>query len=258
VKGGIEDLRFFKDNERSYNFFIYILKKYLSEEIISYCDNIDNLVQLAEVLYNLLLKKRSLIKCFTRVIERIISLEQTERSEKFLLYIINKSDEMKLNLSLIEKVYLGQKSWLIEKPLADFFIAYCSDNNKEEHLNNMSLLLENVVYSPLLFQTISNQLIEFFVETKYSQIAQDFIRGILDKIEINCNKCRKDILELYPTHLQFLVILLRIKQNAHSENSKNQTVQSLKEIFLNDFNDATVLVSHFPEWLPEYLEFFET
>ncbi|XP_011494100.1 PREDICTED: uncharacterized protein LOC105359256 [Ceratosolen solmsi marchali] len=257
IKGGIDDLRFFKDNQRSYNFLIRFLKKYLSEEIIGYCDDADGLVQLAEILFNALMQKRSLTKCFTRVMERIIKLDETEKSQKFLRYIISKSDEFKLDSALINNIYLNKKLQFIEKPLGDSFMAYCSDRNKEHLLSNMDSLFEYVIDSPQLFQTVSGKLKEFFIETKYSEVARDFIQCVLDKIEINCAKNKKDLLDLYPTHLQFCVILLRIKQHVHRENSRIQTVESLKEIFLNDHDDAITLVSHFPEWLPDYLAFFE-
>lgn len=257
LKGDIGEVLMFQDSEQSHAFLVYLLKKYMKPENLSMCSDIDHLIQTAEVLLNSIENYRSLVTCFVTVIERIISLNQTDKSEQFLKRVINKSDDLHLELSLIEKIFTNLKTQFVEKPLMDSFVTYCSDKNKNIELNMMNMFFSKVTDSSLLFSLLVNSLRELFVETKFAEVAQSFIQKILEKIQNQCREYHKDILDLYPAHLQFCVVLLRIKPADHSKKSKKQTVQSLQEIFLNDCNDALILISHFPDWLSKYIEFSE-
>ena len=84
--------------------------------------------------------------------------------------------------------------------------------------------------------------------TNYDEKTKDFIQQILNKIEVQCNKCDKDILDLYPPTIQFCVILLRINPNHHLAKSKKYTLDSVRNIFITNHNYALILLSHFPEW----------
>lgn len=257
LKGNIANLPTFQDSEQSYNFLLQLIKKNITEETLSNCDDPDDLIQVAEILMNAEKKDRSFIKCFVKVIERMISLTQSDKSKKFLEYIISKTEDLKLNFSFVEKIYSIQKVVFIEKPIADCFISYCSDQNKLEKFSELEFFWEKVSHSPILFYIVSKQLKELFLTTDYSKLSQDFIQKILNKVYSNCDKLNKDIVNLYPPTLQHCVILMRIKPSDHSEKSRNHTVNSLREIFLKDWCDTLILVSHFPVWLPDYLKFFE-
>lgn len=257
VKGDMGNLPIFQDTDQSYDILVHVLKKYLTQDVIANCDNIDSLVSLAEILYNSQMKNRFSLRYFKRVIERIITLAQTEKSGKFLQRVISQNNDLQLELSLEEKIYASQKSQLIEKPLSDCFVAYCSERNHKKWLSILDFLFEKIVDSPLLFQMVVNCLKEFFVTTEYAQKAQNFIQIVLERIQTLCDKNKKNVLDLYPTSVQSCVILLRIEPSCHTEKSKSHTVQALKQVFMRDHNAALILVSHFPEWLPQYLEFFE-
>ena len=253
----MQNLSVFQDSEQAHHFLIQLLKKYLTQDVINSCDDIDDLMQLGEILLNLVTTNRSLIKYFSKVVERIVTLDQNEKSLKFLQYILHKSNDLKLTSSFVEEIYINQKSYFIEKPLTDCFIEYCSNQSNHVQFDKMNDLFEKMVDSPSLFLVIMKQLKEFFVTTKYAEVTQNFIQHILSKLQTYCNKYHKDTLDLYPGNLQSCVILLRIKPSHHTDKSKVHTVQLLKKIFLKDCEDALILISHFPEWLPEYLELFE-
>lgn len=256
LKGDIGNALVFNDSEKSHAFLVHLLKKYMKPEHLSMCSDIEHLIQVAEVLLNSIEKYRSLMKCFFKVVERIISLDQTERSEQFLIRVIDNSVDLRLELALVEKIFVSLRAQIIEKPLTDCFVAYCMDKHKNElQLNNMSMFFKKVIDSPLLFSLIGNYLRELFIETKFAKAAQDFIKRVLEKIQSQCDEYHKDILELYPANLQHCVILLRIKPTDHTKKSKSRAVQSLQEMFFNDYNDALMLVSHFPDWLPHYTDF---
>lgn len=257
MKGELENIKIFQDSEQTYNFLINLLRKHLTEDTLSNCDNPDDLIQLAEILLNEKKQNESFTEYFSKVMERITSLNQSDNSKKFLEYIISKSKCFKLNFSLVEKIYSNQKNIFIEKPIADCFLTYCSNQTKLENFSNLDFLLENVSKSPTLFYIVSNQMKEIFYTTKYSKVSQNFIQKILKKIRSNCDKDNKDILNLYPPSLQHCVILLRINIRDHTEKLKNYTISSLRDIFLKDWTGTLILISQHPDWLPVYLKFFE-
>ncbi|OXU27678.1 hypothetical protein TSAR_003749 [Trichomalopsis sarcophagae] len=256
LKGDIGKALVFQDSEKSHAFLVHLLKKYMKPKHLSMCSDMEHLIQVGEVLLNAIERSRSLMYCFVKVIERIISLEQTEKSEQFLIRVIDNSDDLRLELSLVEKIFASLKVQFIEKPLTDCFVACCMDKHRKElQLSSMSMFFKKVIDSPLLFSIMANSLRELFVETKFAKAAQDFIKKVLEKIQSQCDEYRKDILELYPASLQHCVLLLRIKPIDHTKKSQSRAVQSLQEIFFKDYNDALMLVSHFPDWLPQYLDF---
>ncbi|KAL7291359.1 hypothetical protein TKK_0014956 [Trichogramma kaykai] len=257
IKGSVGKVLPHQELKKSSDLLLSIMKKYASEEVIESCDDVDNLVQMAEVLLNST-TDRSSMRCFENVIKRIIDLEQTEKSQAFLKYIFHKSDNLKLSSILVESIYTTQKCWLIEKPFNDCFMSCCTDEkqNFEQKLREFDFLFEKISCDPSLFQLLSEQMRSMFVITKYAEKTQNFIKNVLKQIDLHCSKYSKDTLDLYPINLQFCVILLRIKPENHSSDSKSHTVNSLKQIFLKNHDDALVLVSHFPDWLPEYEKFF--
>lgn len=257
IKGDLGNLKIFQDSEHSYNFLIKLLKKHMTEETLSNCDNPDDLIQVAEILLNAKKNDEKFMEYFVRVVNRMITLNPSDKSENFLKYIISESENIKLDFSFIEKIYCNQKKAFIEKPLADCFFTYCSDQSKLEELNKLDPLLEKITNSATLFQIVSMQMKEFFLSTEYSKVSVDFIQNILKKIQLNCDKKNKNIFSLYPSNLQHCVILLRINPSDHSEKSRNHTVNSLKDIFLKDWSGTLILISHFPDWLIYYLKFFE-
>ncbi|KAJ8686495.1 hypothetical protein QAD02_022289 [Eretmocerus hayati] len=255
INGDLGDLPIFYDSAQSCEFLTRLVKKYVTDATLDDCNDMNELLNAANVLQNLVVKDQSLLKCFSKVIEKITSLDQSEKSEKFLTQIIERSDELKLDQTVVETIYKSQKSLFIEKPLIQCFSVYC--RTKRVELDKMNSLFEKIIDSPFLFQLVSLQLKDMFIETQYAQETRDFIANVLRFIEIHCEKYNKDTLDLYPLGLQYCVLLLRISPSLHTDMSKSQATQSLKEIFLKNHTNALILVSHFSEWLSEYLDFFE-
>ncbi|XP_014219936.1 uncharacterized protein LOC106647882 [Copidosoma floridanum] len=249
IKWDFSELAVFQNLESSFEFLSHTLQKYLSDQNISSCDDVDSLVQLAEVLHNSEHNKKLCQKYFTKVVERITNLNQSPKSERFLRNLLENSDNFKIESSLIEKLYIKP----LEACISDFYL----DKTKEDNFKKIDFIFEKVIDSPSLFYLISNHLKNLFVKTKYAEKSQVFIKKMMEEIELFCNKHNKDTLDLYPTNLQFCVLLLRIKPCYHDNKSRNLTVQALKQIFLEDNNNALLLVSQFPEWLPDYLKFFD-
>lgn len=248
----------FHDNERCCNIFLSILKKYLTI-LLNNCDDVDVLVQMAIIFLHYLDKDELLMAYFCKVLKKMFTLNQTEKSKQFLIHIFHKGDDLRIDSVVLEEFYKSQKYTLIEKPFNDYFVIFCSNSieARKEYFKKLNFLLSRIVDEPLLFQLMSYQLKNIFLNTNFNQTTNDFIQNILREIDQLCEERGKNSLYLYPEQLQFCVPLLRIQPIHHTESSKQQTVKSLERIFLQDNNDVLMLLSHFPDWLSEYEKFFE-
>ena len=250
----------FTDREKSLKFVIQILEKHLTDDLLKKTKSVDSLLALYRVLILLLPKNACLLKQLHRILFRLAELNLTEGSEKLFISIIESKTKLKIETSLLEKIYSSHKKRFIEKPLIDAFILTCSeiqnpDKGKQSLEEKLDKLFEIIVHSPLIFQLVSSFLKEILVAVNYSQVAVDFIHSVLHCTINHCKNCKKDIVDLYPTNLQSCVILLRISPNSHSKSSKNYTINMLKNIFLRCNEDALILVSHFPAWLEIFSSF---
>lgn len=247
-----EHLPIFTSKENSLKFVSILLDKYLTDDILNEDCSEDALISLTTAVMHLSFENPSFIHHMDKLLIRLSQLETNDKIEKLLhnsLY-----SNLHLKLSTKEEIYTTQKFKLIEKPLLDSFVCTfsnskeenCVDNQNEKTLNQ---LLEFSVGSMCVFQLIFNFLKELLVQLHYAPAILHFIDLILKRISICCENQDKDILDLYPRKLRSCIILLRIKPEHHTMQTRKYTLQTLKQIY-NENNDVLLIVmSHFPEWL---------
>lgn len=259
MQGSLKNLNGpFTDGEKTLKFVTLILEKFVTLEFLKEAKSVESLIILYRALKCLLPKNPSLLKHMHNILYRLADLDLTEESEQLLVSITeeSKEEDLKIDSSLLERIYSSQRNKFIEKPLTEAYLLSCcglqDPINIEQKLDK---LLERMVHSPLIFQLASSFLREIFVAASYSQEALNFIKFILESIIRRCKTCEKDIVDLYPMNLQSCVILLRIKSECHSENTRLYTMRMLKDIFLRCNEDALILVSHFPDWLEIFSSF---
>ena len=262
MQGSLSNLKgTFTDGENTLKFVIHILEKHLSDEFLKASTSVDSLIVLYRALKCLLPRNPSLLKYSQKILYRLVELDPTEESERLLISFTESKEDPKVDPPLLERIYSFQRIKFIEMPLVEAFISTCSrmqipdnidKNFLEEKLNK---LLESIPHSPLIFQLTSSFLREIFVAANYSQEALNFIKFILESIINRCKTCEKDIVDLYPMNLQSCVILLKIKPDNHSKNTRLYTMGMLKDIFLRCNEDALILMSHFPAWLELFSSF---
>ncbi|KAM0726826.1 hypothetical protein ACS0PU_006987 [Formica fusca] len=247
-----EHLPIFTSKENSLKFVSILLDKYLTDDILNEDCSEDALISLTTAVMHLSFENPSFIHHMDKLLIRLSQLETNDKIEKLLhnsLY-----SNLHLKLSTKEEIYTTQKFKLIEKPLLDSFVCTfsnskeenCVDNQNEKTLNQ---LLEFSVGSMCVFQLIFNFLKELLVQLHYAPAILHFIDLILKRISICCENQDKDILDLYPRKLRSCIILLRIKPEHHTMQTRKYTLQTLKQIY-NENNDVLLIImSHFPEWL---------
>ncbi|XP_029665683.1 uncharacterized protein LOC115237050 [Formica exsecta] len=247
-----EHLPIFTSKENSLKFVSILLDKYLTDDILNEDCSEDALISLTTAVMHLSFENPSFIHHMDKLLIRLSQLETNDKIEKLLhnsLY-----SNLHLKLSTKEEIYTTQKFKLIEKPLLDSFVCTfsnskeenCVDNQNEKTLNQ---LLEFSVGSMCVFQLIFNFLKELLVQLHYAPAILHFIDLILKRISICCENQDKDILDLYPRKLRSSIILLRIKPEHHTMQTRKYTLQTLKQIY-NENNDVLLIImSHFPEWL---------
>ena len=248
-------LRCFADGEQTLKFFISLLGKNLKSKIILNIKEVNKLVRIAKTIIILSIKETRLKQIYPKVIERIIELEQSESSLKFLNNILNTEDYTKVNVPLSEKIYKRQSIKLIDEPLEKSFETFIKDSNDRNIFMDIECLFINAVDKPALFQLISKKLKDLFLQTNFNEKTLDFIKCVLKKVEQQCSSYGKDMLDLYPVSIQYCVVLLRIKPSEHTENSKKYALDSLKKIFMINHNNAYILISHFPDWISPFLDY---
>lgn len=248
-----EHLPIFTSEENSLRFANVLLDKHLTDDILNECCSEDALISLTTAVMHLSYDKPSFAHHMDKLLIRLSQLETNDKIER-LLHNSLRSD-LHLKLSTKEEIYTMQKFKLIEKPLLDSFVCTFPDSKKENCVDNpnnertLNQLLEFSVGSMCVFQLIFNCLKELLVQLYYAPAVLHFIDLILKRISICCENQNKDILDLYPRKLRSCIILLRIKPEHHTTQTRKYTLQTMKRICDENKDVLLIIMSHFPEWL---------
>ncbi|XP_046749214.1 uncharacterized protein LOC124412989 [Diprion similis] len=269
INSRYEQMHSFTDGERTTKFTISLVEKYLTEDFITKQSSVGALVKLACVLINMKLNISTFDFKLDSIINRILYLDETDDSNRFLDTLTEKYDNLSLALSTIENIYICRPNKLIEIPIVDLFISF-NANHTEGNLNsaiienhmipttkdcsdhvNCNQLLEYSSKSPRIFQLLSSVMKDMFAYTNCSEMCVNFIQYILNYISKLCDQKKQKILDLYPRNLQCAVILVRINPNLHTTNSKEYVIQMLNRIYSSNKEELLILLTHFPVWLKE-------
>ncbi|XP_029174268.1 uncharacterized protein LOC114942913 [Nylanderia fulva] len=248
-----EHLPIFTSKENSLRFANVLLDKHLTDDILNECCSEDALISLTTAVMHLSLGNPSFMHHIDRLLIRLSQLETNDKIERLLHNSLHSN--LHLKLSTKEEIYSVQKFKLIEKPLLDSFICMLPDQKKEnciENQNNeaaLNKLLEFSVESMCVFQLIFNFLKELLVQLHFAPAVLHFIEVILKRISICCENQDKDILNLYPRRLHCCIILLRIKPEHHTVQTRKYILQTMKQIYDENKDVLLIIMSHFPEWL---------
>lgn len=245
----------FTDEKQTLPFLQKLLEKYLTNDILEACDSNDNLLSLTSALM-CLASTNPYYKFHTeRLLLKLLNIEFCDESERLLCYALQKNANLNLELSTIENIYDSLRCKLIEQPLLNHFVSLDTDLNKDDNVDNLKnvnlteQLFEFASKSPYIFLLMCAFLKELLVQLDYCPMCMNFIQSTLNCVKKFCNDEGKDILDLYPINLQSVIILLRIEPTYHTANSRNGTLATLKSIYSEDKDTATILLSHFPQWL---------
>lgn len=241
-------------------FIVQILEECLTDDLLKITNSVETLLTLYRALIYLLSKNPSLSTFLHKIILRLAELELTEESEHLLISITESKENIETDDILLERIYTSQRIKFIEIPLKNAFVTNFdrlsnSNDCKYSLEQELDKLYDRIAHSPLIFNLTSSLLNEIFLASQNSQEALNFIKIILECINNRCQLRGKDIIDLYPVNLQSCVILLRIEPNNHTNDSKDYTLNELKNIFLTNNRDALILVSHFPVWLEIFASF---
>ncbi|XP_011254194.1 uncharacterized protein LOC105250030 [Camponotus floridanus] len=259
ITSNFEHLSIFTSKENSLRFANILLEKHLTDDILNECCSEDALISLTTAIMHLSFENSSFVHHMDRLLIRLSQLETNNKIERLLHNSL--CSNLHLKLSTKEEIYIVQKFKLIEKPLLDSFLCTFSESKNENCIDNqnneqtLNQLLEFSIESMCVFQLIFNFLKELFVQLHYSPTVLQFIDLILKRISVCCESQDKDILELYPRKLHSCIILLRIKPEHHTVQTRKYTLQAMKQI-CNENNDVLLIImSHFPEWLEYYANY---
>ncbi|EFN80949.1 uncharacterized protein LOC105186428 [Harpegnathos saltator] len=254
-------LRIFTSEENNLKFVTNLLDKCLTNDILTNCCSNDALISLTTAVMYLSMENPSLMHHLDRLLVRLLRLKTDDKIERLLHDVL--STDLDLKLSTKEEIYLSQRSSLIERPLLDSFTCMFSDANEENCLKKqrdaektLSRLLALSAASACVFQLVFSFLKELLVQLQYAPAVIDFINSILKRVDAYCEDQGKEILDLYPRRLCPCVILLKIKPEHHTAQTKEYILQTVKRIFVENKNVVLILMSQFPEWLeflPAYI-----
>ncbi|KAK9305828.1 hypothetical protein QLX08_003329 [Tetragonisca angustula] len=255
INDDFQNFKILRDEKQSLSLLKYLLKKYLTDDVLSSCDSSDSLLSLVTALM-CLASTDSYYKCYIeKLLLKLTKLEASDNSEYVLCYAVQKSFDLELKLSTIEIIYESQKCKLIEQPLLNSFISSCTNLNKDnnvdnsENVNLTEQLFKFITKSPHIFLLVCAFLKELLVQLDHAPAVMNFIQLTLERIKECCKNENKDIADLYPRNLQSLVILLRIEPIYHTDNSKKGTLKILENIYMEDQDTVITLLSHYPQWL---------
>lgn len=230
-----------------------LVDKYLDDDILNECYSHDALISLTIAMMNLSVENLLLMPYVDKLLLKISQLEVNDKIKNLLHNALYSNIYFHLQLSTKEKIYISQKFKLIEEPLLNSFICTlskenCTDNekNKEERLNQ---LLEFSTESADVFQLIFTFLKELLVQLQYAPAILHFIDTTLKRISLFCENRNRNLLDLYPRKLHSYIILLRIKPEHHTVQTRNYTLNILTQIFSESKGTLLILMSHFSEWL---------
>ncbi|XP_015594240.1 uncharacterized protein LOC107267274 isoform X2 [Cephus cinctus] len=254
----LPSLHIFTDGCKMLKFVEKVSKKYLTDDFLGTDAPGETLICLARAFFCLGMRNPCFLPQLDFILERITHLEPSEEINLLLDSIMKNKEQLLLKPATMDRIYILKRVTLIEKPLIENFESICSKINTVNR-ENMCVTLQNatsirevldrMIDSPQVFRIASNVLKEMLVTLNYSSIVIDFIQSILELMIVQCDKCKKSVLDLYPRDLQSCIILLRIDPRYHSENSKKYTLELLEHVHTGNKDDALILLSHFPAWL---------
>jgi len=255
-----ENLQIFTSKENGLKFVSILLDKYLTDDVLNECYSEDALISLTSAIIHASIENPSFMHHVDRLILKLSQLETNDKIDKFLQNIL--SSNFHLKLSTKEQIYVSQKFKLIEEPLFNSFMLMSdfSDLKKEDFANEdneamLNQLLQFSVESASVFQLMFNFLKELLVQLQYVPFVLDFIDLMLKRVSVYCKNQDKDILDLYPRKLRSCIILLTIKPKHHTMQTRDYTLQTMKEIFNENKDVLLILMSHFSEWLEYFASY---
>lgn len=247
-------LKIFTSKENNLKFMSILLDKYLTDDVLNKCYSEDILIYLTLSVMHLSVKNTVFMHHIDQLLMRLLQLEASAKIKRLLHNTL--CSNLHLRLATKEEIYALQKFKLIEEPLINNFMYMFSNLKKENHVVNQSKeeemlnkLLELCTKSAYVFQLIFNFLKELLVQLQYASIVLDFTNLILQRVSIYCENYNRDILDLYPRKLRSCIILLRINPKYHTTQTRNYTLQTMKQIYNENKDVLLILISHFLEWL---------
>jgi len=261
ITNTFEHLQIFTSKENGLKFVSILLDKYLTDDILNeYCSE-DALISLASAIMHMSIENPSFMHHLNRLILKLSQLETNDKIDKFLQNIL--SSNFHLELSTKEQIYISQKLRLIEEPLFNSFMLMSdySDLKKEDSINEqnneamLNQLLQLSAESACIFQLMFNFLKELLVQLQYAPLVLDFINLMLKRVFVYRKNQDKDILDLYPRKLRSCIILLMIKPKYHTMQTRDYTLQTMKQIFNENKDVLLILMSHFSEWLEYFANY---
>lgn len=248
----LQNFRVFTDQKQTITFLQNLLEKYITDDVLDTCDSSNDLVSLTSALM-CLTSTNSYYKChLEKLLLKLVELQPCDQSDYLLCYAVQKDSKLNLDLLTIESIFNSQRCKLIEQPLLNDFMSLCVDINRDDLDNSESTISLDELYewaskSSCIFLLVCAFLKELFIQLGNAPAVINFTQSVLSHIRDCCEN--KDILDLYPKNLQSTVILLQIKPEYHTTDTKSSTLRILENIYFEDKHSAIILLLHFPQWL---------
>ncbi|XP_011639906.1 uncharacterized protein LOC105428970 [Pogonomyrmex barbatus] len=259
MTNNFKNLRIFASKENCTKFIEILLKKYLTDDVLNECPSTDVLIYLITAIIHLSTMNTVFVCHVDRLLARLSELEACNKTETLSCNVLHST--LHLKLSTKEKIYTLQKFKLIEKPLLDSFVHMFSDIKEQNYVNNQSNeklvneLLELTIESAYIFQITFNFLKELLIRLRYASVVLDFIHFVLKRVSVCCKNRNRDILDLYPRKLRPCIILLRIRPEHHTIQTREYTLRIMKRVYDENKDVSLILMSHFFEWLEYFAKF---
>ncbi|XP_011311080.1 uncharacterized protein [Fopius arisanus] len=243
----------FSQGENMAEFILTLINKYMNREILHRKNHSPkSLIKLGKLLLNLSKQKPTYIPHFKSFLERADPLQLVcDETEDFVNDSLNNRDKLALECCLVDKLHIINAKESIEKPLVDNFLENFEGLRAREELStseNFMKMINLISSSSKLFQLASSILKELFVHCDLPLLMIDYIQFVLKHVLSNIKNMN---LDLYPTHLQSYVALLRIDSKYHTESSKRYTLDSLSNMYLKNTDQVLILMLHYPNWFEE-------
>ncbi|XP_015118861.1 uncharacterized protein LOC107042355 [Diachasma alloeum] len=252
---GLSTYPTFHQGENMAEFILILIKKYLNRDTLLNQNNTPkNLVKLGKLLFNLSKQNAVYVRHFKMFLEKIESSELScNETYDFVNDVLNSRDELELEPSLVDKLHAINAKQFIETPLIDNFIMNFETLKTKGQLSTsdeFERMITLISSSPRLFQLASGILKQVFVHCDLPLLVIDYIQFVLRNVLSHRNS-KNMTLDLYPTHLQSYVALLRIDSKYHTESSKKYILKSLSDMYLKNTEQVLILMLHYPNWLEE-------
>lgn len=245
----------FYQGDNMSEFILILIKKYLTTEILQNPTNSpQSLVKLGKLLLNLSSQNAIYTPHLKQFLERIepanLSCNETD---EFIEDVLSNRTELQLEDSLVDKLRTINAKQLIETPLIDNFITNferLKTNDELSTSDEFKKMINLISTSPKLFYLASIILKQLFLHCDLRLLVINYIQFVLRNVLSHRNS-KNITLDLYPTHLQSYVALLRIDSKYHTESSKKYILESLSDMYLKNTEQLLILMLHYPNWLEE-------